>query len=218
MTNEAPLPGAGAAPAAIRQGSKRCVQASRTRVVKKSSDQSAVELFQSFPSSALVPLNEIAAEVTAEWSGQGHPPLAPPQPQQGLGLQLVAEAWSAAEAQQRRSRGSAVSHSKPKPGSRPPERLGVTERDSERLRETQRDWERAARALVRSSRRRHGRCSRLPFKRPWCLDVVQTNVSACLAESSGPFVPMLLLFTETYRVEAVFLIRPIPTDHTLSSS
>lgn len=78
MTNEVPLSEAGAAPVAIRQGSKRCVWASRTRVVKKSSDQSAVELFHSFPSSALLPLKETAAEVTAEWSGQGHTTPPPP--------------------------------------------------------------------------------------------------------------------------------------------
>lgn len=71
MTNEAPQSEAGAAPIAIRPGSKRCVQASRTRVVKKRSDQSAVKLFQRFPSTALLPLKETAAEVTHEWSGEG---------------------------------------------------------------------------------------------------------------------------------------------------
>lgn len=71
VTNEAPQSEAGAAPIVIRPGSKRCVQASRTRVVKKSSDQSAVGLFQRFPSTALLPLKETAAEVTHEWSGEG---------------------------------------------------------------------------------------------------------------------------------------------------
>lgn len=193
MTNEAPLSEAGAAPVAIRQGSKRCVWASRTRVVKKSSDQSAVELYHSFPSSALLPLKETAAEVTAEWSGLGHttpppPPSDIPQPHQGLGPRLVAGAWSEVEAQPRLWRLPArtrvfVSHTNSS------QTFG-RQRDSERLR----DSRQGSSSLQSASA---WPLFKAPVQEPWCLDVGQTNVSACSAESSGSFVPMLLQFTGT---------------------
>lgn len=67
-----------------------------------------------------------------EWAPPPPPPDIP-QPHQGLGLLLVAGAWSEVEAQPRLWRLPArtrvfVSHTKLKPGSRPPERLGETER------------------------------------------------------------------------------------------
>lgn len=68
-----------------------------------------------------------------EWAGAHYPPPDIPQPHQGLGLRLVAGAWSEVEAQPRLWRLPArtrvfVSHTKLQPGSRPPERLGETER------------------------------------------------------------------------------------------
>lgn len=101
---------------------------------------------------------------------------------------MVAGAWSEVEAQPRLWRLPArtrvfVSHTNSS------QTFG-RQRDAERLR----DSRQGSSSLQSASA---WPLFKAPVQEPWCLDVGQTNVSACSAESSGSFVPMLLQFTGT---------------------